>query len=58
MMTDKEIIERLSAVLMPDCTYSGNEICIECETHSDAIEKMRKAREALAELYVQSVRAK
>lgn len=43
-------LESLSALCDQDAAYSGNQILITCHSHSDAIERMRVARETLATL--------
>lgn len=58
-MTDTPLVERLrglierlekalAALCDQDAAYSGNQILITCHSHSDAIERMRIARETLA----------
>lgn len=46
--TRKKALEALGALCDKDAAYYGNEIHITCNSHSDAIQRMRVAREALA----------
>ncbi|MBT1154312.1 hypothetical protein J1C56_01770 [Aminobacter anthyllidis] len=46
--TRKKALEAFGALCDQDAAYCGSEIHITCNSHSDAIERMRVAREVLA----------
>lgn len=44
------IYQAAKALVEPDCYYDGNNIVIRCESHGDAIMRMRVLRDALAKV--------
>lgn len=43
-----EMLDALRALTDGDATYVSNTIVITCNSHADAVQRMRKAREAVA----------